>query len=207
MPHRFPLTVYYEDTDMAGVVYYANYLRYTARARSEIVEQCGLDQNAMKAAGLVFVVTRVEADYLAPARLGDRLEGVTTHKAASAVRWTFDQEVQRDGVVIFRAHVVAVAMTTAVRTIVTAKGSATAHRAWREHEFHGAGALKLQRRDDRATLFNAFGQAHEHDVVAARLQLLGGPWGNHKPAVDGAHPHGAIDHRHFVDLDERRKGR
>ncbi|MEO0503717.1 MAG: YbgC/FadM family acyl-CoA thioesterase [Pseudomonadota bacterium] len=117
MSHRFPLTVYYEDTDMAGVVYYANYLRYIERARSEIVEQCGLDQNAMKAAGLVFVVTRVEADYLAPALLGDRLEVVTTHKAASAVRWTFDQAVCRGDTVLFRAHVIAVTMTTAGKPV------------------------------------------------------------------------------------------
>lgn len=111
-PHRFPLTVYYEDTDMAGVVYYANYLRYIERARSEIVEQLGLDQNAMRAEGIVFVVTRVEADYVSAARMGDRLEVVTTHRAASPVRWTFDQEVQRDGEVIFRSHVIAVTMTT-----------------------------------------------------------------------------------------------
>lgn len=111
-PHRFPLTVYYEDTDMAAVVYYANYLRYIERARSEIVEQMGLDQNAMRERGLVFVVTRVEADYLNAARMGDRLEVVTTHRAASPVRWTFDQEVQRAGTPIFRAHVVAVTMTT-----------------------------------------------------------------------------------------------
>jgi len=116
-PHRFPLTVYYEDTDMAGVVYYANYLRYIERARSEIVEQMGLDQNAMRAQGIVFAVTRIEADYVSSARMGDRLEVVTTHRAASAVRWTFDQEVQRDGALIFRAHVVAVTMTTAGKPV------------------------------------------------------------------------------------------
>ncbi|WP_415921243.1 YbgC/FadM family acyl-CoA thioesterase [Tateyamaria sp. SN6-1] len=115
--HHFPLTVYYEDTDMAGVVYYANYLRYIERARSEIVEACGLDQNAMKAQGLVFVVTRVEADYISPARLGDRLTVVTTHRAASAVRWTFDQEVRRGDVTLFRAHVIAVTMTTAGKPV------------------------------------------------------------------------------------------
>lgn len=110
--HHFPLTVYYEDTDMAGVVYYANYLRYIERARSEIVEQMGLDQNAMRENGLVFVVTRVEADYVSSARMGDRLEVITTHQAASAVRWTFDQVVTRGDQVIFKAHVVAVTMTT-----------------------------------------------------------------------------------------------
>jgi acyl-CoA thioester hydrolase len=98
---------------MAGIVYYANYLRYIERARSTIVEEMGVDQNAMRAQGFVFAVTRVEADYIAAARLGDRLEVVTTHRAASPVRWTFDQEVRRGDAVIFRAHVVAVRMTTA----------------------------------------------------------------------------------------------
>mmetsp|Transcript_28664 Transcript_28664/g.54089 ORF Transcript_28664/g.54089 Transcript_28664/m.54089 type:complete len:130 (+) Transcript_28664:978-1367(+) len=113
MAHRFPITVFYEDTDMAGIVYYANYLRYIERARSTIVEEMGVDQNAMRRAGIVFAVTRVEADYIGSARLGDRLEVVTTHQAASPVRWTFDQEVRRGDDLIFRAHVVAVCMTTA----------------------------------------------------------------------------------------------
>ena len=113
MAHSFPFTVYYEDTDMAGIVYYANYLRFIERARSTIVEDMGVDQNTMRATGLVFAVTRVEADYIGAARLGDRLEVVTTHQAASPVRWTFDQDVRRGADLIFRAHVVAVCMTTA----------------------------------------------------------------------------------------------
>ena len=98
---------------MAGIVYYANYLRYIERARSTIVEEMGVDQNAMRAQGIVFAVTRVEADYIGAARLGDRLEVVTTHRADGPVRWTFDQEVRRGDALIFRAHVVAVCMTTA----------------------------------------------------------------------------------------------
>ena len=111
-PHRFALTVYYEDTDMAGIVYYANYLRYIERARSEIVEEVGLNQNAMRAKGIVFAVTRVEADYLSSARLGDRLTVVTTHRAQGAVRWVFDQRVMRGETELFRAIVTAVTMTT-----------------------------------------------------------------------------------------------
>ncbi len=111
--HVLPITVYYEDTDMAGIVYYANYLRYIERARSEIVEELGVDQNRMRAEGIVFAVRRVEADYLGAARLGDRLDVVTTHRAESPARWSFDQEVRRGDVVIFRALVLAVAMTTA----------------------------------------------------------------------------------------------
>jgi acyl-CoA thioester hydrolase len=113
MSHAFPVTVYYEDTDMAGVVYYANYLRYIERARSTIVEELGVDQRAMRDADVVFVVTRVEADYLGSARLGDRLVVQSTHYAQGAVRWVFDQDVMLDGKVIFRAKVTAACMSTA----------------------------------------------------------------------------------------------
>jgi acyl-CoA thioester hydrolase len=112
MAHEFPVTVYYEDTDMAGIVYYANYLRFIERARSEIVEELGVDQRAMRAEGIVFAVTRVEADYIGSARLGDRLTVVTTHAPAGAVRWVFDQEVRLGGKAIFRAKVTAACMST-----------------------------------------------------------------------------------------------
>lgn len=110
--HIFPVTVYYEDTDMAAIVYYANYLRFIERARSEIVEEMGVDQNAMRANGIVFAVTRVEADYIGSGRLGDRLTILTQHYAQSPVRWMFDQTVKRGEEVIFRALVTAVCMTT-----------------------------------------------------------------------------------------------
>ncbi len=113
MSHRFPVRVFYEDTDMAGIVYYANYLKYIERARSDIVEQLGVDQRAMRDEDVVFVITRVEADYLGAARFGDRLEVRTTHHAKGAVRWMFDQDVLRGDEVIFRAKVTAVCMTTA----------------------------------------------------------------------------------------------
>mgnify|MGYP000020248194 FL=1 len=65
MSHIFPVHVYYEDTDMAGIVYYANYLCYIERARTEWVRDLGLDQTVLKVRdGLVFAVRRVEADYL-----------------------------------------------------------------------------------------------------------------------------------------------
>ncbi|SEV89228.1 acyl-CoA thioester hydrolase [Cognatiyoonia koreensis] len=112
MTHRLPVKVYYEDTDMGGVVYYANYLKFIERARSEIVEDLGVDQNAMKAAGIVFVVTRVEADYLAAAKLGDRLDVLTDHDAASPVRWVFAQRVMRGDTLLFQAQVTAVCMST-----------------------------------------------------------------------------------------------
>ncbi len=112
MTHSLPITVYYEDTDMAGIVYYANYLRFIERARSEIVEDMGVDQRAMREQGIVFAVTRVVADYVGSARLGDRLSVETTHRATSPVRWVFDQIVKRADEVIFKAEVTAVCMTT-----------------------------------------------------------------------------------------------
>lgn len=117
MTHSLSVKVYYEDTDMGGVVYYANYLKFIERARSEIVEELGVDQNAMKADDLVFVVTRVVADYLAPARLGDGLEVITTHQATSPARWVFQQNVQCGDTMLFKAEVTAVCMTTAGRPV------------------------------------------------------------------------------------------
>lgn len=117
MTHILPVKVYYEDTDMGGVVYYANYLKFIERARSEIVEELGVDQNVMKADGFVFVVTRVVADYLAPAKLGDVLDVKTTHRATSPLRWVFDQAVWRGDRCLFKAEVTAVCMTTAGRPV------------------------------------------------------------------------------------------
>lgn len=112
MTHALNIRVYYEDTDMAGIVYYANYLRYIERGRSELVEELGLNQREMRDRdGIVFAVTRVVADYLAPARLDDRLTVVTRHNPASPVRWMFEQEVRRGEEVLFRAQVTAVCMT------------------------------------------------------------------------------------------------
>jgi acyl-CoA thioester hydrolase len=71
--HRHPVRVYYEDTDLAGIVYYANYLRFLERGRSEMVREAGISQLEMKAQGLVFAVRRVEADYLRPAHFEDEL--------------------------------------------------------------------------------------------------------------------------------------
>ena len=112
MTHETPVRIYYEDTDMGGVVYYANYLKFIERGRSELVELLGLNQREMRERdGIVFVVTRVVADYLAPARLDDRLVVHTAHRAQGAVRWVFDQEVRRGEQLLFRAEVTAVCMT------------------------------------------------------------------------------------------------
>jgi acyl-CoA thioester hydrolase len=75
MAFVWPVRVYWEDTDAGGVVYYANYLKFMERARSEWLRAHRFEQDALRdAAGVVFVVRRVEIDYLAPARFNDQLE-------------------------------------------------------------------------------------------------------------------------------------
>jgi acyl-CoA thioester hydrolase len=72
--HAFPIRVYYEDTDAGGVVYYANYLRFVERARTEALRDLGVPHADMAAQhGVIFMVRRIKLDYLAPARLDDAL--------------------------------------------------------------------------------------------------------------------------------------
>lgn len=111
MTHRFKLRVYYEDTDLAGIVYYANYLRFIERARSEWVRSLGVDQVALKAdAGIVFAVRRIEADYLAPAKFDDEVEVVTSVESVTGVRLVLKQDVTRAGQVLFSSIVTLVAL-------------------------------------------------------------------------------------------------
>lgn len=116
--HRMALRVYYEDTDLAGVVYYANYLCFIERARSEWLRALGIDQNAMKnESGLVFAVRRLEADYLRPARFDDLLEVETTLSERTAARIVLDQTVRRDGAALFAARVTVVCLGGAGRPV------------------------------------------------------------------------------------------
>jgi acyl-CoA thioester hydrolase len=82
MAFHWPVRVYWEDTDAGGVVYYANYLKFMERARSEWLRGQGFEQDALRdEAGVVFVVRRVEIDYLSPARFNDQLEvSVSLHE-------------------------------------------------------------------------------------------------------------------------------
>lgn len=109
--HRHDIRVYYEDTDLAGIVYYANYLKFIERGRSEWIRGLGIDQLRLKEeAGIVFAVRRVEADYLRPARLDDLLTVVTRVEQAGGARLTLRQEVERAGEAIFAARVTLVAL-------------------------------------------------------------------------------------------------
>jgi len=117
-PHRFALRVYYEDTDLAGIVYYANYLKFIERARTEALIGLGIDQAALRArTGIVFAVARVEIDYRAPARFQDRLE-VTTATAGLGAAWVdLDQRVWRAGAELIAARVRVVALKPSGRAV------------------------------------------------------------------------------------------
>src|ERR1044071_2803084 len=87
--HRFPVRVYFEDTDLSGVVYHANYLRYMERARSDMLHVAGIDQRAHhEAGGGAYAIADLHVRYAAPARLGDALlveSEVAQARAASVV--------------------------------------------------------------------------------------------------------------------------
>ena len=87
--HSMNVRVYYEDTDLGGVVYYANYFRFIERARSEWIRGLGIDQIKMRdEEEAIFVVTKIKADYLSPARFDDILRVDTKIKVVSPVRDT-----------------------------------------------------------------------------------------------------------------------
>ena len=112
MSHRFGVRVYYEDTDLAGIVYYANYLKFIERARTEWVGSLGVDQVALKAdRGIVFAVRRVEADYLRPAKFGDELVVETRLQALGGARIVLEQLVLRGGERLFVSVVTLVCMS------------------------------------------------------------------------------------------------
>jgi len=94
--HRFALTVYFEDTDTAGVVYYANYLKFMERARSDMIRAVGVDQGAaLRSDGSAYFVTEVAIKYRKPARLGDDLVIVSTVEAVRAASVDIHQQVIR----------------------------------------------------------------------------------------------------------------
>ncbi len=103
MAHSFPLKVYYEDTDAGGVVYYANYLRFMERARTEYLAERGVDVAGLHNEGKFLVVTHLDISYRQPARLGDRLDVTTAVEDARTVKVTLRQQVLREGTLLVDA--------------------------------------------------------------------------------------------------------
>jgi acyl-CoA thioester hydrolase len=95
---EFPVRVYYEDTDAGGVVYFANYLRFMERARTEWLRRLGFDQSELRERqGILFVVRGVEATYHRPARLDDALTVQSRLTSLSRVALRFEQSIEREG--------------------------------------------------------------------------------------------------------------
>jgi acyl-CoA thioester hydrolase len=93
---ELPIRVYYEDTDAGGVVYYANYLRFLERARTECLRSTGFEQERLaREDGVLFAVRRVEIDYLRPARLDDALVVESTIERFARASMLFRQTVRR----------------------------------------------------------------------------------------------------------------
>ena len=97
--HAWPLRVYYEDTDAAGVVYYANYLKFAERARTEVLFAAGIDQMRLREQDdVVFAVRACNADYRRPARLGDMIAVETVVEKIGGASMVLRQTIVKDGV-------------------------------------------------------------------------------------------------------------
>jgi acyl-CoA thioester hydrolase len=106
--HRFAVRVYFEDTDLSGVVYHANYLRYMERARSDMLRLAGIDQRGFHEAGEgAYAVASLAIRYRAPARLDDDLLVVSRVRSAAAASVAIHQTVRRGDAVLADADVVA----------------------------------------------------------------------------------------------------
>ena len=111
--HILPVRVYYEDTDVSGIVYHANYLRYMERGRSEFLRLAGIHHMVMlaNAEPIAWTIRRLEIEYSKPARLDDNLEIHTRYRTMSGARLTGEQWVKRDGVDLVTAKVEAAIIT------------------------------------------------------------------------------------------------
>lgn len=117
-PYTLPVTVYIEDTDAGGIVYYVNYLKFMERARSEWLRQLGLTQKELMKAGIQLVVHRLECRYIKPAQLDDELLVDAEVVVHSACRIGFRQQITLGGEPLCEASVeVACVDTTRLRPI------------------------------------------------------------------------------------------
>jgi len=99
--HSIPLRVYYEDTDAAGIVYYANYLKFIERGRTEMMRRLVFAHSTVRnESGIIFTVRRLSADYRSPARLDDWLSIDTNVLDIAGATLSLDQRVCREGTVL-----------------------------------------------------------------------------------------------------------
>lgn len=106
--NKLEVRVYYEDTDSGGVVYYANYLKFIERARSEYLRELGFEQDQLiKAQNIIFAVRKLQADYRSPARFNDLLTVKTQLKKVGKASLDFSQKIAISGQnqVLFEAQI------------------------------------------------------------------------------------------------------
>jgi acyl-CoA thioester hydrolase len=107
--HDFPVRIYYDDTDAGGVVYYANYLKFAERARTEYMRSLGFENSKIRQDfGIIIVVKSVEADYLSPARLDDFLNVQTRLISVKNTSFVMEQKATCHDVCIFSMKIVLV---------------------------------------------------------------------------------------------------
>jgi acyl-CoA thioester hydrolase len=115
--HVLPVRVYFEDTDFTGLVYHANFLKFCERGRSDFIRTLGIDHSSLanpkEGEPAVFVVRRIEIDYLKPARIDEVLEVVTSCAEIGGATLVLSQEVRRDGVALARLKVSVVLVSQA----------------------------------------------------------------------------------------------
>ena len=105
MVHRHKVKIYYEDTDAGGVVYYANYLRYMERARTEFLSESGIDVAGYHNKGYLFAVINVDVQYKKPAVLGDIIDVTTEVREVTNVTITLRHQVFRENNLLVEATV------------------------------------------------------------------------------------------------------
>jgi len=105
MVHHHKVKIYYEDTDAGGVVYYANYLRYLERARTELLLERGIDVAGYHKKGYLFAVVNVDVQYKKPALLGDIIDVTTEVREVTNVTITLSNRIFREDELLVEATV------------------------------------------------------------------------------------------------------
>jgi acyl-CoA thioester hydrolase len=103
---RWPIRIYYEDTDAGGVVFYANYLKFFERGRTELLRSLGFEQDQLNTEqNVVFVVRSVQVDYLKPAYFNDFLEVNAKVVLAKKASFVFEQEISRNEQILCKGEI------------------------------------------------------------------------------------------------------
>jgi len=104
--HRWPIRIYYEDTDAGRIVYHANYLRFMERARTEWLRGLGFEQDALaRAESVFFVVKKISIDYRQPARFNDEIEVASSLLKCGRASMVFGQDIVRGDTLLCRAEI------------------------------------------------------------------------------------------------------